>query len=167
MIINEKDRRFTLPATMAALRKACPWTPQGFHIDVAAEPGRNLAPAWFGPLGGPEHDGWKGPDGLAVPWFGDVWCNPPWSQKEAWIKKAWAEFRELRANSITMVLPSNCTDQPWWQELVEPEREGRGVSPVLSTYFLPGRKVYGTPEDPTGEHFKGSFWYGTVALVWR
>lgn len=27
-------------------------------------------------------------DGLTTPWFGNVWCNPPWSQAGRWLRKA-------------------------------------------------------------------------------
>jgi hypothetical protein len=51
-------------------------------------------------------------DGLEIPWHGDVFCNPPYSQARYWIEKAIAE----RANckSIVMLLP-NWTDRKWFQ----------------------------------------------------
>ena len=31
-------------------------------------------------------------DGLARPWVGKVWCNPPYSDCSAWVRKAWKEW---------------------------------------------------------------------------
>lgn len=58
-------------------------------------------------------------DGLTGSWAGEnVWCNPPFSELEAWTAKAWAEFES--AHKIVMLVPANRTDQPWWQNNVAP-----------------------------------------------
>lgn len=73
-------------------------------------------------------------DGLAQSWAGErIWCNPPYSNIEPWVLKAW---RETEAELVVMLLPANRTEQRWWQELVEPHRDRGGR---LAVEFLPGR----------------------------
>lgn len=49
-------------------------------------------------------------DGLAVPWHGIVWCNPPYSDPLPWMRRM-AEH----GNGVALVLAS--TDTAWFQEL--------------------------------------------------
>jgi phage N-6-adenine-methyltransferase len=75
-------------------------------------------------------------DGLRQSWAGElVWCNPPYSSIEPWVRKAWAEAEWTRG--IVMLLPNNRTEQRWWQRLVEPRRDRPGSG--LRVEFLPGR----------------------------
>lgn len=73
--------------------------------------------------------------GLEASWEGErVWCNPPYSNIRPWVEKAWAEkWAEL----IVMLLPANRTEQSWWQDLIEQDRDSR--SSRLRVEFLPGR----------------------------
>jgi hypothetical protein len=83
-------------------------------------------------------------DGLAQPWAGErVWCNPPYSNIEPWVQKAWAEvvddgagFLPGGAELIVMLVPANRCEQGWWQRHVEPRRD-RGF--WFGVEFLPGR----------------------------
>jgi len=92
-------------------------------------------------------------DGLAQTWAGEnVWCNPPYSDLKPWIRKAWAECDH--AGSITMLLPANRCEQPWWQIMVEPFRD-REDSPLrvefLATrlrFLKPGQTAIGPNERP-------------------
>jgi len=75
-------------------------------------------------------------DGLRQSWAGDrVWCNPPYSAIEPWVRKAWLEAP--RTLGIVMLLPANRTEQKWWQGQVEPHRDRPGSG--LRVEFLPGR----------------------------
>lgn len=75
-------------------------------------------------------------DGLKQSWAGElVWCNPPYSAIEPWVRKAWSEASGTRG--IVMLLPANRTEQRWWQRLVEPNRDQPGSG--LRVEFLPGR----------------------------
>jgi hypothetical protein len=65
-----------------------------------------------------------------------------------------------------MLLPSNRTEQPWWQNQVERWRDGKGMLGGLSVHFLPGRTVYGCPGNPEGVGM-GSPPFGSVALHWN
>jgi phage N-6-adenine-methyltransferase len=112
-------------------------------------------------------------DGLTGPWDGEnVWCNPPYSEIEAWVAKAWQEWdrpvEDGRPGCIVMLLPANRTEQPWWAAMVEPRRDGRGP---LRTRFIEGRRHFtvngGQPiiNKKTGK--KSSPDFGLVLLVWK
>lgn len=79
---------------------------------------------------------------LEQPWKGRVWCNPPYSDLGAWVQKAWTERWLGNASLIVMLLPSNRTEQKWWQDLVEPTRD-KGIDPKVE--FLPGRMRFDRP----------------------
>jgi phage N-6-adenine-methyltransferase len=74
-------------------------------------------------------------------WGGErVWCNPPYSDIESWVMKAWDEWQptyraDNPAELIVMLLPANRTEQGWWQRHVEPSR----LDGSLRVEFLPGR----------------------------
>lgn len=97
-------------------------------------------PAWvYGPLGpfdldpcaGEETEignvNWwdgRGEDGLTLDWFGFVWCNPPFSQKETWGRKM------IEHGNGILILPERGS-APWFGPLAE--SAGR--------YFVMGRKI--------------------------
>jgi len=133
------------------------WQPlndeHGFTIDVAAN-AENAKCARF-------YD--RAADGLSHRWAGEVvWCNPPYSDLVAWVRKALDEVRYGHCRKVVMLLPANRTEQRWWQDLIEPvrDREGTGVT----TRNLPGRARFGTP---TGEGRVGktSAPFGLVIVV--
>jgi phage N-6-adenine-methyltransferase len=124
-----------------------------FTVDVAAN-ARNCRVPRFYDLAS---------DGLSQSWAGErVWCNPPYSAIRPWIEKAWAEHR-AGCPLIAMLLPANRTEQAWWQDLVEPHRDGRGP---IETRFYRGRFNFGLPNNPEGK-FHSSPPFGCVLLVWR
>lgn len=76
-----------------------------FDLDVAA------------PRLGPKHvptDKWMcdTQDGLALPWFGFVWMNPPFGHQST--KRKWLSKFFEHGNGIAL-LPDR-TSAPWWQE---------------------------------------------------
>lgn len=83
-------------------------------------------------------------NGLVQPWSGRVWCNPPYSDLDAWVRKAWHEWQLLmrRVELVVMLLPANRTEQGWWQDWIEPFR-GQGGG--LSIEFLRGRQRFIMP----------------------
>jgi len=102
-----------------------------FTLDVAAAPHNAKTENYYTRLA----------DGLLQPWHGSVWCNPPYSNLNAWLEKAWTEWGRGAALSpflerIVMLLPANRPEQPWWQQHVEPYRDNGGP---LAVQFLPGR----------------------------
>ncbi len=100
-----------------------------FDLDVAASADNAKAPIFYS-----THE-----SGLEHDWFGDVWCNPPYSDIGAWLAKAHAEAG--RCDTISMLLPANRTEQRWWQELVEPHRRAG----TLAVFFLAGRRRFDRP----------------------
>lgn len=57
-------------------------------------------------------------DGLAIPWVGSVFVNPPYGRGNVivpWVKKGW-ESAQAGA-TVVMLLPSR-TDTRWWHEYV-------------------------------------------------
>ncbi|WP_294267746.1 DNA N-6-adenine-methyltransferase [uncultured Chryseobacterium sp.] len=66
----------------------------------------------------------RGEDGLSAEWTGFVYCNPPFSQKELWIKKM------IEHNNGILLLPERGS-APWFGPLAE--ASGR--------YFVMGKKI--------------------------
>jgi len=57
-------------------------------------------------------------DGLEIPWEGDVFCNPPYSQISLWVDKAIDESIRDEVKSLVMLLP-NWTDRGWFHLLTQ------------------------------------------------
>lgn len=146
---DDVDDRATTPEVFAPI--AARFGP--FSIDVAAS-ARNTKCERF-------YD--RETDGLAQSWAGErVWCNPPYSRIRPWREKAWAEH--LTAAAIAMLLPANRTEQAWWQDLVEPYRDG--PQSALAVEFLPGRLRFIAPgKDGIGPNERPPF--GCCLLVWH
>jgi phage N-6-adenine-methyltransferase len=154
-----RDVRTTPPDVLAeCARLAIRKRGAVFHLDVAAQNWNACAERWYGP-GSP-----YGEDGLREPWKARyVWCNPPYSQIPRWAEKAASETAAGNHEVAALLLPANRTEQPWWQERVEPFRD-RGLSPTVSTYFLAGRVRFGSRENPEG---MGSPPFASVLVVFR
>lgn len=159
--LDDVDDRGTVPEFIEALEDRFG---ERFTLDVAAAPHNAKAPEFYT----------RDDDGLARPWTGNVWCNPPYSGLHAWVAKAWAEWdsrafsewapHPIGPHRITMLLPANRTEQKWWQELVEPLRDRAG-SP-LSVEFLPGRMRFIRPNaviGPKGDRPP----FGCCLLIWQ
>ncbi|MCB2189314.1 MAG: phage N-6-adenine-methyltransferase [Deltaproteobacteria bacterium] len=96
-----------------------------FELDVCALPGESLCPRAFTPED----------DGLAQPWSGRIWMNPPYSPLGAivpWVRKA-AETAQAGKGLVMALLPAR-TDAGWWQDWVAPHADIR---------FLRGRLKFG------------------------
>jgi len=128
-------------------------------------------------------------DGLTGSWGWRqwVWVNPPYSDIEPWVVKAWAEMTKpagTRPDGIVMLLPSR-TDRPWWQTHIEPYRVGGRVGPVSGVEltvehlgrvdFLRNGQPIPATSPKTGEVLrrkdgrprKGSPRFGVSVVVWR
>lgn len=122
-----------------------------FTLDAAASPSNAKCSRYFS----------LSDCGLAGPWAGErVWCNPPYSDLEGWLAKAWAEFAAC-CPLVVLLLPANRTEQPWWQRHVELHRDGRGP---MRTEFLARRFNFGAPGNPEGK-FKTSPPFGCVLAI--
>jgi hypothetical protein len=65
--------------------------------------------------------GWKhnwtaADDGLSKPWPGVVFCNPPFSDKEAWLAKAVSEYETGEADLVFVVTPDSTDTISWWHK---------------------------------------------------
>lgn len=56
-------------------------------------------------------------DGLSIPWFGSIFCNPPYSGVKAWMKKAHEELDAGRAHTIVFLVFAR-TDTAWFHDYV-------------------------------------------------
>lgn len=66
----------------------------------------------------------RGENGLQRDWFGFVYCNPPFSQKEAWAQKMIAHGKGI------LILPERGS-APWFGPLAE----------VAGRYWVMGKKI--------------------------
>ena len=57
----------------------------------------------------------KEDDGLHSPWFGEVWCNPPFDEKGTWLKKAIDERDNY--DRCVMLIPVD-TSTEWFHRYV-------------------------------------------------
>ena len=122
----------------------------GFTLDVAAAP-HNAKCEQFYTIE---------EDGLSQPWHGRVWCNPPYSDLQAWVRKAWHELPNCEV--IVMLVPANRTEQKWWQEHVEMQRR----LDWIEVEFLPGRMRFDRPNaviGPKGDRPP----FGCALLIWK
>ena len=55
-------------------------------------------------------------DGLTQPWVGTCWMNPPYSQVELWMKKAWEKSQ--KGATVVCLVPSR-TDTYWWSRYAD------------------------------------------------
>lgn len=175
---EDQNRRYTPRAFMEWIRAKA--GVEAFDLDPAADEESHHAPRWFSvaPMAGS-----AGVDGLAQAWsppsesrawFEESWCvfvNPPFDDLEAWVAKAWAEIEDVNQYGLEMriafVLPGNRHEQPFWQEHIEPFRDGRATryGYRLDCHFPPGRKAYAKPGSngvPVG-----SADFPSCLLVWR
>lgn len=147
----EPDERYTPAGYFLPLhRRYC------FTLDVCATAESAKLPRYFTAQ----------QDALVQSWAGErCFCNPPYSDIEPWLRKAWGSAAEL----VLMVLPNNRQEQPWWQTQVEqyrdrPHLERHGL--FLRTFYPPGRWKFGFPGNPEGVGV-GSPNFGVVLLLWE
>ncbi len=142
------DRRQTPPDLFDKLNDEF-----NFTVDVAADETNHKCAFYFS-------RGGDGGDGLESSWDNlRVWCNPPYSDIESWVRKAWREQNPL----TVMLIPNDRTEQAWWQDLIESERDSGGC---LTTRFLRGRVKF-WPASMDGPGPKNVPKCGSVLLIWR
>lgn len=72
-------------------------------------------------------------DGLAVEWYGDVWCNPPYSDPLPWVQRALDTLAVRKARSVTFLVPLGRGAQ--WDDLLM--RYSAGLVPLGRVRFVP------------------------------
>ena len=74
----------------------------------------------------------KEDDGLAQPWDGNVWCNPPYGREIGkWVRKA----AESDGGGVGVCLVPARTDTAWWHDWV--------VGHATEVRFIRGRLKFG------------------------
>lgn len=58
-------------------------------------------------------------DALFVNWYGRCFCNPPFSKKAAFIRKADKEVQSGNCSICVMILPLNCMDTKVFHDYIE------------------------------------------------
>jgi phage N-6-adenine-methyltransferase len=58
-------------------------------------------------------------DALKADWLGRTFCNPPFSKKAEFIKKANEQVQKGSCPICVMILPLNCMDTKIWHEVIE------------------------------------------------
>jgi phage N-6-adenine-methyltransferase len=108
-----------------------------FDLDPCARPETAKAPVWYT----------KADDGLALDWFGTVYCNPPYSAPKPWCQKATAEIVAGHAERVVMLLPA-AVDTHWFHD---------HVVPYADVIFIRGRiKFLGWQGTPIGSPTSGN-----------
>ncbi len=145
-----------------------------FSLDVCACHSNTKVPGAYYVLGGLASFGKlvrPGVDGLTGRWTPDWYCNPPFSEIGRWVDKAWA-----CGQPGLMIVPNTKGEQGWWQNKVEPYRDGRdaaggpgGQGLRLETHFMLARRAFLQDGKPIlAKNGKvGSPRFGLVALIWR
>jgi phage N-6-adenine-methyltransferase len=154
------DERATPPEFFAALHARFRFTVDAAALAYNAKLTRYWTPA---------------DDGLAQPWSAHrVFVNPPFSDIESWLAKAWMEWgtrdpelspmgRPIGPELIVMLLPANRTELSWWHEHVEPYRDRPG-SP-LRVEFLLARLKFGIGDAAPLPNKRPRF--GCCLLIWE
>lgn len=102
--------------------------------------------------------------GLDRRWDGHrVWCNPPYSDIAAWVGKAASET-EIRCPLAVLLLPANRTEQKWWQNWIEPNRDYPGSR--IEVRFLAKRINFGVPGNEAGK-FHSSPPFGLCVVTFK
>jgi hypothetical protein len=173
-MLPESDVRETPPELFGALDAA-----HHFTLDACASHSNAKCATYYTEQGlwlldtGPELDlrQLAKEDGLRGSWQGRrVFCNPPYSDIGSWLMKAW----ESQAALVCMLVPATRTEQDWWQDGVEPYRDGRADLSELGwtdfrLEFLRGRQHFlkdGKPilNPTTGKRSSPKF--GCCLLIW-
>lgn len=77
-------------------------------------------------------------DGLLQPWYGNILCNPPFTQKSDWLRKAVKEVKRGNAKTIVFLTPDGTGAKGWWHKYIAEH------STIIC--FTKGRVNYVDPE---------------------
>ena len=109
-----------------------------FTVDGAADKTNALLPNYW-------------TDAFDGPWVDErVFCNPPFSMKEAFAEKA----AMLEADLVAMILPVNCMEQRWFHEYV--------IKKAFVLYVICGRVKFIPPPDVKATSPR----FGSLVAVW-
>jgi hypothetical protein len=81
-------------------------------------------------------------DGLALPWRGKIWLNPPYSDPYPWIKKLFTEYEMGNVTAALVLL--NTANSPQWAQLLWSSTQG-------SVCMFNSRIRFWRPDRPEGK----------------
>jgi len=159
----------------------------GFDLDPCAGPETRIADTNWSIQRGEDHDERGssqstpnvefGVDGLDRDWFGDVWVNPPFSEKEDWLREATFQhgFPDEGPDRVFVLTPDStdvkswfhgyCTmaDYVWFSKgrvkFIDPKTGEPAGSPSFGTAI----SVFGEIEPPLREWFHSKGWLTKTA----
>jgi len=97
-----------------------------FDLDAAASSDNTKCTRYFT----------KDTNGLLRDWFGNVWCNPPYSDPKVWLEKAIRELDENRCDKVTFLLHLDSSTK-WFHNCV--------LERAAEIYFVKGRLNFTGP----------------------
>lgn len=139
-------------------RYANRWAGGAFDLDAAASDALHVCPRYY-----TVRD-----DGLALPWRGRVWVNPPYGLvEEQWVRKAIRETLSGRAQCVVMLLPAK-TGKIWFQRFIMGGRPSADGSfslryPCAAVDFVRGRVAHRHPDGSAGSVAA----FSSVVLLFR
>jgi len=108
VIVNENDMWETPPGILEEAMIKYDVTPV---MDVCATPQNTKFPKYFTPE----------QNGLTQEWKEDFFMNPPYSEINQWMKKAYEQHRKHNVNALILVFAK--TSVKWWHKYVEGKGE--------------------------------------------
>ena len=123
----------------------------GFDLDPCGQREHHYTAWKVTSQGGGFYDGSvPGLDGLTQPWYGKVFCNPPYGPTvKLWVAKAASEVACGNAELVVALLKAT-TDVQWWHEYVEG---------IVTPRFIKGRLKFGGQTGPAP--------FPSAIIVWR
>ena len=92
-------------------------------------------------------------DGLSQLWIRDVWCNPPHSKTEEFVKKADRQWKKFNIN-IMMIVPANAICAHFFDDILDTHAE---------YHRIPGRPRFLMNGKPTKYPSRNSYF----VVIWR
>jgi phage N-6-adenine-methyltransferase len=117
---------------------------KSFDLDVAASAELHVCPTFYD----------EEVNGLAQPWMGICFMNPPYGRCEiAWVRKAVEEVSCGNAIRVVALLPAK-VGKDWWAECIVDKTSANGIIglryPVRHVEFIRGRVCYINGVQPKG-----------------
>lgn len=82
-------------------------------------------------------------DGLSLPWYGKVYCNPPYSDPGPWVRRCLRHAQQTTIGapneSIACIIDDPSTK--WWQSAIWRRDEDGVAVPLASAVLFPDRRV--------------------------
>lgn len=107
-----------------------------FDLDPCCRPETAKAPRYYT----------EEQDGLAKPWIGKVFLNPPYSNPSPWMQKTILEISTNRASLVVALIPAS-TDTRWFHYFVKDQAEIRFIEGRIRFYGWNGTPI-GSPKQP-------------------